>query len=330
MQSIAIVEFGDTHVFKVMTTDKPVVKSGHIIIKVEATSVNPLDLKLRKGVFPHLVPQFPMVLHGDVAGTITEVAQDVVNFKVGDEVYGCAGGLLSMDGALAEFMLVDAKLMAHKPATLSFTEAAALPLVSLTAWEALVTKANVQKGQSILIHGGTGGVGHIAVQLANWLGATVFATASDSNKLTLAKQLGAHDVINYKSTRTAEYVATHTQNAGFDIVLDTVGGENIHYSIEAAKLCGQVIAILPSDTFNSVTAFAKGLTVHYVFQPLPLITGENREHYGKILQKISSIVDDGFLKPLIDIQEFTVHDIAAAHQHLESGNAIGKVVLSGF
>ncbi len=330
MKCMAIVGFGDQHVFQMINLDRPSVKSGHILIKVKATSVNPLDFKLRQGFFPDLVPNFPMVLHGDVAGTVAEVGEDVTKFKVGDEVYGCAGGLLTMNGALAEFMLADANLIAHKPKSLSFTEAAALPLVSLTVWEALITKVDLQKNQSILIHGGTGGVGHVAIQLANCLGAKVFATSSDEKKLAIAKQLGAHVAINYKTTKPEKYVAEHTQDSGFDIVFDTVGGENIHPSVQAVAPFGQVVSILPSGTFDSGVAFSKSLTMHYVFQPLPLITGVNRAHYGEILEKIASLVDEGVIKPLIDEHEFTIHEVAAAHDHLEKGHAIGKVVIQGF
>src|SRR5262249_11114721 len=153
------------------------------------------------------------------------VSDDVKDFALGDEVYGCVGGLLQMGGALAEYVLADAKLIARKPKTLSFKEAAALPLVSLTVWEALVTYANLQKGQTVLIHGGTGGVGHVAIQLAKSLGAKVYATCSSQEKMNIAKQLGADVVINYKDKDVKSYVAEYTNNAGFDVVFDTVGGD---------------------------------------------------------------------------------------------------------
>lgn len=327
MKCIAIKQFGDVDVLQKIEMDKPSVTSGHVLIKVLATSVNPLDFKLRKGYFPDLVSNFPMILHGDVAGIVAEVGEGVSKFKVGDEVYGCAGGLVSMHGALAEYMLADENLLALKPQSISFAEAAALPLVSLTAWEALITRANLQKNQSILIHGGTGGVGHVAVQLANWLGAKVYSTSSAEKKLFLAKQLGAHVVINYKTSTPEEYLQAYTQCNGFNVVFDTVGGENIHRSIQAAAPFGQVISILPSAAFDSAAAFSKHLSLHYVFQPLPLITGINRVHYGEILKNIAKLVDEGMIRPLIDEREFTIDDVAAAHDYLESGNAIGKVVI---
>jgi NADPH:quinone reductase len=330
MKSMSIFEFGNSNVFQLVNSKKPSVKPGHLLIKVQATSVNPLDFKLRKGSFPEMIPQFPMVLHGDVAGIVTEVGENVTKFKVGDEVYGCVGGFLDMSGALAEYMLADADLMALKPNSISFLEAAALPLVSLSAWEALVTKSNLQKDQSILIHGGTGGVGHLAIQLAKCLGAKVYSTSSDEKKLAITRQLGADVAINYKKTSVDEYVAEHSDNSGFEVIFDTVGGENIHQCIQAAAQSGQIISLLPGKAFDSSSAFYKNLTIHFVFQPLPLITGINRAHYGEVLEKIASLVDEGVIKPLIDEHVFSIPEVAMAHDHLENGNAIGKVVMHGF
>jgi NADPH2:quinone reductase len=330
MKAIAISGFGDTEVLNLIEVDKPKLKPGHVLIKVKATSINPLDFKLRKGCFPDLVTGFPMILHGDVAGIVVEVGPEVTRFNVGDEIYGCAGGLLGMQGASAEFMLADANLIAHKPKKLSFTEASALPLVSLTAWEGLITKANLQRNQSILIHGGTGGVGHIAIQLAHHLGAKVFATASEEKKLMISQQLGAEAAINYKTQTVDAYVKEHSNGTGFDVVFDTVGGENINHSIQAAILFGQVISILPSGALNSAAAFEKSLSIHFILQPLPLITGIRRLHYGEILEKMANLVDEGIIKPLIDEHQFTMKEIAAAHTYLEKGLALGKVVVSGF
>lgn len=330
MKSVVINKFGDSNVFTLTHTNKPLIQPGHILLEVKATSVNPLDTKLRQGTFPGLIPQFPMILHGDVAGVVTDVADDVTKFKVGDEVYGCAGGLMAMQGALSEFMLADADLIALKPQTLSFAEAAALPLVSLTAWEALITKGKVEKNQMILIHGGTGGVGHVAIQLGKWLGAKIFATSSNAEKCAIAKKLGADVTINYKNTTVEEYVRDNTNNCGFDLVLDTVGGENIDQSIKAAAPYGQVVSILSSDKIDLDQAFVKNLSLHFVFQPLPLLNGMKRAHYGEILKQIASLVDRGIIKPLLDANQFTMNDVAKAHDHLEQGHAIGKIVIESF
>lgn len=330
MKSMSIMSFGNTDVFEEIIVQMPTVIPGHVLIKVLATSVNPLDYKIREGVFPDLVTSFPMTLHGDVAGVIEQVGDGVSDFAVGDEVYGCVGGLLDMGGGLAEYVLADVNLIAHKPKTLSFIEAAALPLVSLTAWEGLINYANVQKGQTVLIHGGTGGVGHIALQLAKWLGATVFSTSSSLEKLEVSKQLGADFVINYKETDTKSYVAEHTNNAGFDIVFDTVGGENLSESFYAASLYGKVITILAAGNYDLTPAFLKGLTIHTIMQPLPLLTGIKRAQYGEILAKLSELIDKGIIRPLIDKKKFTIDEVGAAHAYLKNGDAIGKVVLTGF
>ena len=170
-----IKEIGSTEVFQLVEKSKPEVKAGHMVIEVKATSVNPLDTMLRSVETPWS-ENLPEILHGDVAGIVSEVGEGVTDFMVGDEVYGMAGGINGVDGALAEFMLVDARLMAKKPKTLTMKQAAALPLVSITSYEALVDKMTVKTGDNVLIHGATGGVGHIAVQLAKVLGANVTST----------------------------------------------------------------------------------------------------------------------------------------------------------
>lgn len=330
MRSMAIAKFGDNTVFEEMTLPKPNLKPGHVLIKVAATSVNPLDYKLRKGDLRSLISSFPAVLHGDVAGKIEAIGVGVEDFAVGDEVYGCVGGLLDMNGALAEYLVADANLIAHKPRSLSMAEAAALPLVALTAWEGLITYANVKKGQTALIHGATGGVGHIAIQLAKWLGAKVFATASSPKKLALAKELGADFTINYKQQTTLSYVNELTHGEGFDVVFDTVGGDNLSDSFNAAAIFGKVITILASSQHDLSPAFFKGLTIHTVMQPLPLITGKRRPDYKQILTKIAELVDAGIIRPLIDEKQFSMLNVGQAHAHLESGHAIGKVVITGF
>ncbi|MBI5447123.1 MAG: zinc-dependent alcohol dehydrogenase family protein [Gammaproteobacteria bacterium] len=330
MKAMIINQFSDIPFFEEATLAVPSVLPGHVLIKVMASSVNPLDCKLRKGVFPDLVPSFPAILHGDVAGRVEAVGEGVTQFSVGDEVYGCAGGLCGMGGALADYMLADAALLAKKPKTLSFAESAALPLVSLTAWEGLISYANLQKGQRVLVHGGTGGVGHLALQLAKYLGAQVFTTSSTDEKMALSKKLGADVAINYRKTDVKSYIKQYTNDAGFDLVFDTVGGKNLPDCFQAASLFGKVISILAAGQYDLTPAFSKGLTLHTIMQPLPLITRLRRAHYGEILMKIAYLVDQGSIHPLLDHQTFNFNDVGKAHFHLESGKAIGKIVLTGF
>lgn len=328
MQAMVIEKFGDPSLFKSVVMPKPILKPGHVLIKTVATSVNPFDCKLRRGVYASLIPHFPMILHGDVAGVIESVSADVTQFQPGDEVYGCVGGVLDLQGALAEYVLADAKLIAHKPKTLSLLESAVLPLVALTSWEGLITYTKLQPQQNILIHGGTGGVGHFAVQLAKHLGAQVFTTVSSAAKAQIASKLGADVVINYQQSSVADYVTQYTQGQGFSIVFDTVGGNNLANCFQAAGLYGAVITISASELHDLKPACLKGLSLHMVMQPLPLIAGFRREHYGKILAHIAELIDQGKIKPLIDPQKFTLAQIATAHQHLEQKNAIGKIAVS--
>jgi NADPH:quinone reductase len=251
----------------------------------------------------------------------------VKNFKVGDEVYGCAGGLKGSGGALAEYMLADARLLAKKPESLSMLEAAALPLVSITAWEALFQKAKLTKNKKILIHGGVGGVGHIAVQLARWKGAKIFTTVVDPEDFELAKSLGADEVINAKEEAVEQYVQRLTRGRGFDLVFDTVGGPNLDRSLYAAATNGTVVTTAARSTHDLTPLHNKPLGLHAVFMLMPILKNVGRQQHGKILAKIAEIVDQGKLKPLIDSHQFSLGTAPDAHTLLESGKARGKVVI---
>jgi len=177
MKAMIIRESGEPSVFEAADLPVPEITPGQVLVRVAATSVNPVDWKIRK-LGPPLGPDLPAVLQGDVAGVVEAVGADVSAFAVGHEVYGCAGGVKGTGGALAEFMACDGAYLAPKPTNLSMTEAAALPLVCLTAWEGLVEGANVGWGQTVLVHAGVGGVGHVAIQIAIARGAKVYATVS--------------------------------------------------------------------------------------------------------------------------------------------------------
>jgi NADPH2:quinone reductase len=324
---MVIEKHGGPEVFTAREVPVPVVKPGHVLIRVKATSVNPVDVKLRSSELPFSRP-LPVVLHGDVAGIVTAVGPGVTRFKEGDEVYGCAGGVRGTDGgALAEYMLADADLLALKPRRLSFAEAAALPLVAITAWEALVDRLRVKPGQNVLIYGATGGVGHIALQIARWLGARVHATAGDERKLALARELGAHVTINHQTENVASYVARLTGGTGFDAALDTVGGANLDVAFQAVRAGGAVATIAAAGSYDLTLAHVRGLSLHSILMLLPMLTGEGRAHHGHILTTVAQLVDDGFLRPLVDSQRFSLAEIAKAHARLASGQAVGKVVV---
>lgn len=327
MKAFVIENFGKPTVFQTANLPIPEILSHHILIRVKATSINPVDLKIRQGVLADLAPVFPAVLHGDVAGVVEAVGDDVEGFKVGDEVYACAGGVRGTGGALAEYMLADANLAAHKPKSLSMTEAAALPLVSITAWEGLIDRAQVQPGQKVLVYGSTGGVGHIAVQLAKWAGAIVYASVSDDRKAAIAHELGADVTINYRQSSVDEFVTQHTDGQGFDLVFDTVGNDNLQNAFRAVKLNGTVVSLVSLSQQDLSLLHAKGLTLHLVYMLLPMLFGVNRSYHGEILAKIARLVDEGKVRPLLDAKSFTFADIADAHTYAQSGAAIGKIAL---
>jgi len=326
MRAMVIDKFGGPEVFKSAEIPVPAMKPGHILIRVQATSVNPIDCLIRS-MGPPFAPALPTVLHGDVAGTVEAVASDVVTFQPGDEVYACAGGVTGAGGALAEYMLADAALVAHKPKSLSMREAAALPLVTITAWEGLFQRVRIKPGHTVLIHGGAGGVGHIAVQLAKQAGARVCTTVSSEKKAKLARALGADEVIDYTQEDVKSYVGRLTGGQGFDVVFDTVSGGNLPKSFDATKLNGEVIATVALGQFDLAPVHMKGLSLHVIFMLIPLIHGVGRAVHGALLRDAARLVDEGTLRPLIDPHEFMISDVAAAHQLLESGEAIGKVVL---
>jgi len=282
MKAMIIRESGEPSVFEAADVPVPEIGPGQVLVRVAATSVNPVDWKIRK-LAPPLGPDLPAVLHGDVAGVVEAVGDDVTDFEVGAEIYGCAGGVKGTGGALAEFMACDADFLAPKPSNLSMAQAAALPLVCLTAWEGLVDGANVSQGQTVLVHGGAGGVGHVAIQIAIARGATVYATVSGPEKAAVVSELGATP-INYRENSVEDYVAAHTGGAGFDIVYDTVGGENIPKSWAAAKLKGTVISCQSNSTHDMTPVHMKALQHVGVLMLIPLLHGAGSAAHGQIMR----------------------------------------------
>ncbi len=320
--------FGGSEVFEAADIAKPAVKAGHVVVKVAATSINTVDTMIRQmgeDIAP-LAPALPGVLGMDFAGTVESVGEGVTDYAVGDEVYGCAGGLADLPGALAEYMLADVKLIAHKPKSISMREAAAMPLVGITAYEGLV-RANVSQGKKVLVHGGAGGVGHLALQIANYFGAEVYATGSGNAQSDLIEQLGA-TAINYKTETVADYVAKYTDGAGFDVVYDSIGGANLLNSFDAAALNGQVATTVSMAEIDLTPAHFKGLSLHVVFMLIPMLHNHKREQHGEILAKLAEMVDAGKLTPIVDKQHFDLEEVGKAHDRLTSRQAMGKVVVS--
>jgi len=326
MKAMIVSEPGPPDIFELKDVDCPSLRNGHILIEVKATSVNPIDTKVRGKKLP-FSPEYPAILHVDFSGIVAKVPNDVTNFKVGDFVYGVGGGIKgTIGGALGKYHLVDADLVSQMPENLNFEQAATLPLVSITAWEALCDKLKVSLGDTLLVHGGLGGVGHIAAQLGKHIGAKVHTTVSSDEDIVESKKLGADFAINYKTTSVAEYVEAHT-GQGFDFVFDTVGGKNLQNSFEAAKLNGSIACIVTGGNHDLTLMYAKGLSLHSVLMLIPLMSGMGRRHYGKILSKIKVLVEEGKIKPLIHDEIFNWDRIAQAHALVESGQQRGKVAV---
>ena len=326
MKAMILNSYGAQAPFELGELPTPTVQPGHVTVRVAATSVNVVDTMIRQmGTDLPLSPALPAVLGMDFAGTIEAVGEGVTGFAPGDEVYGCAGGLANLQGALAETMLADARLIAHKPKSLTMREAAALPLVGITAFEGL-QRAGTRAGQKVLVHGGAGGVGHVAVQLGKHLGAEVYATGSGPQAAAIIQGFGAQS-IDYKTETVADYVAQHTGGAGFDVVYDAVGGANLLNSFDAAALNGHVATTVSLAQIDLSTAHFKGLSLHVVFMLIPMLHNQKRETHGAILAQLAQIADAGALKPLLDEQRFALADVGQAHARLGSGQAVGKVVV---
>jgi NADPH2:quinone reductase len=311
--------------FRNVDLPHPALSPNHVLVRVQASGVNPLDTKIRAAKAPHAKQPLPAVLGLDMAGIVEDTAPGVTVFKPGDEVYGMVGGVGRLQGTLAQLIAVDADLLAHKPKNLTMRQAAALPLITITAWEGLIDRAHVHAGQTVLIHAGAGGVGHIAVQLAIAYGARVFATVSPEKK-KIVEDFGATP-IDYRTSSVEDYVAAHTAGQGFDIVYDTVGGATLDASFIATKrYTGHAVSCLGWGSHSLAPLSFRGSTYSGVFTLLPLITGEGRAHHGSILAHAATLAEAGKLKPLLNEQRFTTNDIAAAHALVESG-ALGKVVV---
>ena len=330
MKAMTIKGFGNPEVFEISSLPVPECGKGQVLIRVAASTVNPIDYKIRSGLLEAIAPESG-ILGFDVAGTVEETGEGVIDLQPGDEVFGCTGAVLEHSGSLAEFQVADATLMSKKPGNLSLEEAVALPLVSITAWDALIRGAVIREGERVLVHGAAGGVGHVGIQLAKNAGADVYATVSSGEKADIARTLGAQP-INYKEQSVEQYVEEHTGGRGFDVVFDTVGGENLTRSLEAAALEGRVTSVNTRTTADLSLLHQKALSLHVVFMVIPILYNqvEGKARHGEILRDITSRVEREEFRPLIHEQRFSFEDVGQAHTLLEQGKATGKIVLTGF
>jgi NADPH:quinone reductase-like Zn-dependent oxidoreductase len=306
--------------------DRPVPGKGQVLVRVHAAGVNPLDTKIAAGAGAHARQALPAVLGLDLAGTVIELGEAVEGFTLGQEVFGMPGGIGGAQGTMAEYIAVDARLIASKPTTLDMREAAALPLVFITAWEGLVDRANVRAGQRVLIHGGAGGVGQVAVQLAKARGADVYATGSAAS-LDFIRSLGA-TAIDYQAQSVEDYVDHYTAGEGFDIVYDTVGGSALDASFKAVKpYTGHVLSCLGWGQHSLAPLSFRSATYSGVFTLAPLLTGKGREHHGAILREAAALANAGQLTIRVDQQHFELPEVNEAFRQVAEGRGKGKTVI---
>ena len=326
MKALILNEFNTP--FLLQEIPAPNIKKWEVLVKIVASGVNPLDLKIKAGKAAHAQPKLPNAILGiDMSGIVAAVGGDVKGFTMGDEVFGMVGGIAGIPGTLAEYVAADPALIALKPASLSFREAAALPLNTITAWEALVDRAAVRKGNTVLVHGGAGGVGHLAIQIARARGAKVFATVRPGQQ-EIVRSFGATP-IDHTSYTVESYVNEFTDDEGFDVILDTVGGLVLDASFNAVKrYTGRVVSILGWGTHSLAPLSFRGASYSGVFTLYPLISGSGRQHHGQILGDVALLVTTGRMRPMVDEREFSLETIDKAYQCVENGTANGKIIIS--
>ncbi|MDQ8935586.1 zinc-dependent alcohol dehydrogenase family protein [Acinetobacter rudis] len=319
MKAAVLKSFGDSNQFEYCDVTKPTPKTGQVLVRVYATSINPLDYQVRRGDYADLVP-LPAITGHDVSGVIEAIGEGVNLFSVGDEVW-YTPQIFNGSGSYAEYHVADENIVAKKPASLNHLEAASLSLVGGTVWEGLITRANLQANETILIHGGAGGVGHIAIQIAKAVGAKVFTTVREMNR-QFVHRLGADAIIDYEHEDYVDFIMKETHGQGVDVILDTIGGHTLSKSPDALAQLGRVVSIVDIDQpQNLIQAWAKNASYHFVF---------TRQNRGK-LDELTTLVERGQLRPHIGAI-YSLKDISLAHARLESKNngIQGKIAIDVF
>jgi NADPH2:quinone reductase len=332
MKAIVMTAPGKSDVLQLQDISQPQIEQANqILIQLKAAGINPIDTKIRsRGTF--YPDQMPAILGCDGAGIVQAVGTEVTQFKPGDEVYFCSGGLGKPGtGNYAEFAVVAEHMVALKPKSLSFAEAAAAPLVLIPAWEALYDRGRLEEGQKVLIHAGAGGVGHVAIQLAKIKGAQVATTVGSPDKERLVRQLGADEPILYKQTDFVEAILKWTNGEGVDLAFDTVGGQTFFDTCNAVKIYGDLVTILePNYSLGTLKAARdRNLRISLELMLTPMLKGlvAAQKHQREILQQCATWIDEGKLKIHLQ-QTFPLAEAAIAHQTLETGSMTGKISLS--
>lgn len=313
MKAILMENFGGTDQLYLGDAPKPFPEENEILIKILYTSVNPVDWKVRAGLLKNRVPhEFPIILGWDAAGIIEQVGSKVTQFKPGQAVFAYCRKPTIRWGTYAEYVAIPAENAALKPQNISFAEAAAIPLVGLTAWQALFDFAKLKSGEKILIHAGAGGVGSMAIQFAKTAGAFVYTTAGAANE-AYVKGLGADAVIDYKRESFVEAIKQQDPK-GIDVVFDTLGGQTLRDSFQVLKPQGRLVSLL--EQADPKLAEQYQVQVGYVF------VSPN----GQELQHIARLIEEGRVRPPY-IEEMLLEEVAQAQEKVQQGHTRGKIVL---
>jgi NADPH2:quinone reductase len=324
MRAMAATRFGPPEVLKLQEMPEPRPGPEDLLIEVHAAGVNPVDFKICRGAFRE-GRVLPFIPGYDVSGVVRDMGSAVRDFKIGDPVY--ASPSIARNGANAEYVCVDACTAAPKPASLDHVQAAALPLVALTCWEGMLLRAQIRNGETILIHAGGGGVGHIAIQLAKLHGCRVLTTASRAESLELCRRLGADVVIDYSKEDFVQRVDQETGERGCPIIFDAVGGQTFDCSMDCLAVNGRLITVVGTSSPDITRKlFRKNATLYFEFMGAPTFYGVHPERQGEMLRAVAKLVDEGKLKPHVS-RVFALEELAEAHRLMESGHVAGKIVV---
>jgi NADPH:quinone reductase len=329
MRAVLMTQPGPAEVLEPASVPKPAIASPtEILVRIEAAGINPVDTKIRaRG--PMIDEGLPCILGCDGAGIVEAVGREVQHIHIGDAVYYCHGGLgRQRTGNYAEYTIVDAAYVAHKPASLDFVQAAAAPLVLITAWEALFDRARLEAKQRVLIHAGAGGVGHVAIQLAKIAGAEVATTVSTEAKAEFVRSLGADRIIRYRQEDVRAAIMDWTGGQGVDIAFDTVGGDIFNQSIPLVRFYGELVTILqvPEDA-DWKTARLRNLHISQELMLSPQLFGLGGGHQAGILRDCAEHFAAGRLRMHV-ADTLPLAQAAEAHRRIEQGGMTGKLVLT--
>ncbi len=317
MKAMILNSFGGPQSFELSEVPKPVPQAGQVLVRVHATSINPLDYQVRRGDYRDYVP-LPAITGHDVSGVVEAVGPGVRSFAPGDEVW-YTPQIFDGPGSYAEYHVANENIIGRKPKSLSHLEAASLSLVGGTAWEALVSRAALRVGESLLVHGGAGGVGHVAIQVAKAIGAKVFTTVREDN-FDFARSVGADVVIDYRKEDYIDAIMRETDGRGVDVVLDTLGGDTLTQSPNVLAQLGRVVSIVDiAQPQNLIEAWGKNASYHFVF---------TRQNQGK-LDELATLVERGQLRPHVGAV-YALADLSLAHALLETPNngVRGKIAIT--